>query len=104
MSSDQCMSSIISTENGFALKGTVSFSSVLALRASGESWINTTNLSDCFVDLTELAHEDASLFSLLLGWMRYAKQKNIAMHFVSQSKTFSRMEKLFGLDKVWINS
>lgn len=94
---------IVPNDRGFALEGPVSFFSVIELRQMGEDLISKTNHAECVVDLSSLQNQDASMFSLLLCWMRASKKKGIKIQFISASPTFLRMQQLFGLEKLWTN-
>ncbi|MDP1574098.1 MAG: STAS domain-containing protein [Coxiellaceae bacterium] len=94
---------LISNETGFTLEGPVSFASVVALRALGEQLIEKVSCAECVIDLSGLQNQDASMFSLLLCWIRLAEKKGLKIKFISASPTFLRMQHLFGLEKVWTN-
>ena len=99
----QNVAALIPKSNGFSIEGEVSFFSVLSLRQAGEKWITQFGQSECVVDLGGMHNKDASIFSLLLCWMRCAKKRGVVIRFVSVSQSLLRMQQLFGLNSVWIN-
>ena len=99
----QALPTIVRNDKGFSVKGAVSFDRVVALRELGEQWISAASQQNCTIDLSEMHNDDASAFSLLLCWMRKARQKGIKIQFISAAPALARMQHLFGLEKVWIN-
>ena len=96
---------LISKENGFCVRGFVGFYNVMALREWGEKSItefSSRGMPTFVVDLSEMKELDAVCFSLLLCWMRLARQKNILLSVVNLSHSLVRMSKMFGLTE-WIN-
>lgn len=100
----ESMAKLAPSYAGFTLEGVVSFVSILEMRSIGEQLI--TNLAPrrhCVIDLAGAKNQDASIFSLLLCWIRFAEKKGLTIKFIAAPPAFLRMQHLFGLEKVWIN-
>lgn len=98
---------LVPTDRGFCVHGSISVNTVYDLRLQGEK-----ELLRCFqssqsveIDLSKIEDQDASVFSLLLCWMRFAKNRfhDRQLHFVNMSPTLQRMGKMFGLLAIWTN-
>lgn len=89
------MATVTVTSDGFFLQGSVGFENVVALREQGERLIAARQ--SVTIDLAKLHEEDASLFSLLLCWQRFAKQKTCALTFSNATTAIHRMAELFSL-------
>lgn len=89
------MAIISATSGGFCLQGSVGFDNVLALREEGERFISTH--PTITIDLTQLQEEDASIFSLLLCWQRFAKKHACTLVFSNATAAIRRMAELFSL-------
>lgn len=96
--------SIIPLANGFSVSGVVCFASVCALRKEGEALLSMANSVEYEIELGRAHSEDASIFSLLLCWLRCAKKKRLSLRFKGASSDLIRMQQLFGLEKVWVLS
>ena len=88
---------IIISDNGFCVRGSVGFNNVMALRKSGEDYMSACASSATIVDLSEMKELDAACFTLLLCWMRLARKKNILLSVVNLSSSLMRMTTMFGL-------
>lgn len=89
---------ITPTQNGFGVNGPVGFSNVVCLRLAGEKLLAAHFSHDVFViDLSEMKDQDASSFSLLLCWIRFAKKNKLTLSFLNQSNSMQRMQKMLGL-------
>ena len=103
MLSMQNSAKLVPNDAGFSLEGPVSFASVVGLRVLGEQLIGEIKRAECVIDLSQLQNQDASMFSLLLCWMRLGQKKGVKIRFISASPTFLHMQQLFGLERVWTN-
>ena len=97
---------IMSTANGFCIKGNVGFSNVVALRNQGEKILSQRSADDCLfiIDFSSMKEDDASIFSLLFCWMRLAALRKYKLQFVNASSSLQCMSKMFGLDGIWNES
>ena len=91
--------SLVSTEQGFSVQGSVSFANAVELRAHGEQLMGGIT-STCEIDLSLMRDQDASSVSLLLCWMRFAQKTGKTIQFTHASFSLVRMQKLFGLEKI----
>ena len=87
---------IIPNERGFLVKGEIGFHNVLQLRAQGEALISAFH-ENCEIDLKDVREKDASIFSLLLCWQRFAKKNHCELHFINAPDVLQRMSTLFSL-------
>jgi ABC-type transporter Mla MlaB component len=87
------------TANGFRVYGQVMFSNVRFLRAQGEKLIRDIQ-NHIEIDLSEMKDQDASTFSLLLCWVRFAQKNTNTVHFKHAPQSLQRMRKMFGLTEV----
>ncbi|EKD77931.1 MAG: hypothetical protein ACD_42C00113G0001 [uncultured bacterium] len=93
---------ITSTENGFCVHGRVAFDTVLAVRTQGEKCLAKFSAKKGVIeiDLSAMKDEDASSFSLLLCFVRYAKKKQNTVYFIHPPISLQRMRKMFGLTEL----
>ncbi|MCX7124979.1 MAG: STAS domain-containing protein [Gammaproteobacteria bacterium] len=90
------------TDSGFCVQGSVSFDNVVALRCQGEKLLAKLSQSkkSFVIDLTAMRDQDASPFSLLLCWMRFAEKKQCTLSMINASSSLQQMAKMFGLTKI----
>lgn len=88
--------------NGFRVQGCVAFDNVVQLRREGEEWLESlVGVRDSVeIDLSDMKDQDASSFSLLLCWVRCAKQQGFRLHFTNVTQSLQRMRNLFGLTDI----
>ncbi|HLD84196.1 MAG TPA: STAS domain-containing protein [Coxiellaceae bacterium] len=89
------MTIAVATSDGFHLQGQIGFDNAVALREQGERFISARQTIT--IDLTELQERDASIFSVLLCWHRFAKQKHCVIRFSNVPAAIERMAELFSL-------
>lgn len=90
------------TEQGFRIHGRVVFDNVVAVRMQGEALLAKfpAKKSVIEIDLSDMKDEDASSFSLLLSFVRYAKKKQNNVCFMHPPVSLQRMRKMFGLTEL----
>lgn len=90
---------VMLTPEGFSLQGNVTLHNVLVLRKQGEKLLKQclTNNKSVTINLSHFKDHHASSFSLLLCWLRLAKQNHCHIAFVNLPLSMQRMSKLFGL-------
>lgn len=89
------------THHGFSIAGSVNFNNVVSLRADGEKLISQNTSHALTIDLSAMTESDASCFSLLLCWVRYAHQKKCTLTFLHASSSLQRMSQLFKLREIF---
>lgn len=93
---------IIPTEAGFRVHGRIAFDNVIAVRMQGEKILAgfPAKKGMIEIDLSDMKDEDASSFSLLLCFVRYAKKKQNSVCFKNPPISIQRMRRMFGLTEL----
>src|SRR3990167_5415282 len=93
---------IIPNDRGLSIEGSATFHNVVALRQLGEQALRTHFLKNklAVIHFSNFKDHNASSFSLLLCWMRLAKQNDARLQFNDLPDSMRRMEKMFGLTGV----
>jgi ABC-type transporter Mla MlaB component len=90
--------SIIATEQGFCVRGRVSFDTAVALRYLGEKYLASTTQQQVHIDLSAITESDTACLSLLLCWMRFARSMQRTVLFINTPASLKRVQKMFNLD------
>lgn len=85
------------TETKLSVSGVIRFGNVLNLRREGNRLIRLVNASDIKVDLAGVDSSDTSGLSLLLCWIRYAKQHNKKIQYQSIPMQLLKVAKTCGI-------
>lgn len=93
---------VTATDQGFSLHGRVSFDTVAVIRLQGEKCLASLAAAkrDIEIDLTHIKETDASVFSLLLCFVRYAEKMQCTLYFTRVPTTLLRMRTMFGLTEL----
>lgn len=86
--------------NKISLTGFLMFDTVLSIYQSGLDYLAQYTLSELEVDLSQVEKSDSSGLSMLLGWVRAAKQKNIHLHFTHVPRYLLDIARLCGVDGI----
>lgn len=95
------MDSSVVLEDGkiLVLKGVVNADNVMAIRKDGESIISKLS-GDVVIDLLAISSAGAVTLSLLLTWLRTAKNRNISMVVKNMPDKLFDMARVSGLELV----
>ncbi len=86
--------------NKISLTGFLMFDTVLSIYQSGLDYLAQYTLPELEIDLSQVEKSDSSGLSMLLGWMRVAKQKNIHLHFTHVPRYLLDVARLCGVDGI----
>lgn len=86
--------------NKMTLTGFIIFDTVLPLYQSGVDYLNSYASSELEIDLSQVKKSDSSGLSVLLGWMRVAKQKKINIHFTHVPSYLLGVAKVCGVEAI----
>lgn len=93
---------VTATDQGFSLHGRVSFDTVAVIRLQGEKCLASKAAAKrgIEIDLTDITEADASVFSLLLCFVRYAEKTQCTLFFTRVPAALLRMRNMFGLTEL----
>jgi phospholipid transport system transporter-binding protein len=86
--------------NKISLTGFLIFDTVLPIYQSGLGYLATYSFPELEIDLSQVEKSDSSGLSLLLGWMRAAKQKKINLHFTNVPRYLLDVARVCGIDNI----
>lgn len=87
--------------NRLQLTGDVTMSTISQLLAGGLFPVDTkADGNELQIDLSGLGKVDSSAVSLMLSWMREAKQGNLQVRFVNVPENLASLAKLYGVADV----
>ena len=76
------------------VEGVVNVDNVTALTAQGTALLDNQCLS---VDLAAVGEIDSSVVSMLLEWLRVAKEHNCQIQFINQPQSLKSLVQLYGV-------
>lgn len=91
------LAEVVPTETGLSVSGKIQFGNVVALRRQGNRAIACMTQQQLTVDLSGVTLSDSSGLSLLLCWLRYAKQQGKTMRFIHMPEPLSRVAEVCGV-------
>lgn len=89
----------LESQNILVLRGEVTAANVMDIRKAGESIIGRMPSSGV-VELSELGSANAVTLSLILAWLRAAKQKNRSVVIRGMPKKLFDMARVSGLELI----
>ncbi len=90
---------VLKDGNILVLKGFVNPENVMVIRKAGEDIISTLS-SDAVIDLSAITSAGAVTLSLLLAWLRAAKNRNISIVVTNMPDKLFDMARVSGLELV----
>lgn len=85
---------IVREDNIIKVEGAVFVDNVTALTAQGVALLDNQCLS---VDLAAVGEVDSSIVSMLLEWLRVAKEHNSQIQFINQPQSLKSLVQLYGV-------
>jgi phospholipid transport system transporter-binding protein len=83
----------------FACESVLNLSNAVQVATAG---IAAINKGERDFDLSPLNSVDSSAVAVLLGWQRYAKEKNIELHFSGFSSNLQSLMTLYGIEQFFV--
>lgn len=83
--------------NTIAVSGSVTFTNVFDLTQQGASLLDGEYQ---IIDLSEITEVDSSAVSMLLEWLRIARNRRLDLRFVNFPNNLSSLLNLYGLNEI----
>lgn len=84
------------------LTGELLFGTIMPLYHAGTEYINKYTQSNLEIDLSQVEKSDSSGLSLLLSWIKTAKQKKINVRFTHVPQYLLNLAKVCGIEDMLV--
>jgi phospholipid transport system transporter-binding protein len=92
------LANVTTTPSGILLSGDVVFDNVVALENAGKQAIQTNPTEIFTLDLAQLGYSNSLVLTLILAWMRFAKNIGKEMHIINTPQRLAALAHLSELE------
>lgn len=85
---------VFSDGHGIIVQGPVTIDHVVTLTKNG---IALFNQQHCVIDLKKITEVDSTIISMLLEWLRVARQGGYQLEFINMPESLESLIKLYGI-------